>query len=134
MPIGFKNNTNGSLQAASNAMLAASQPHHFLGINQSGHASIVSTTGNADGHLVLRGGKQGPNYAPNHVKEAAEALAKQNLNPRIMVDCSHANANKDHNRQRLVLDSISQQVEAGSQHLMGAMIESHLVAGQTAHS
>lgn len=132
MPIGFKNNTNGGLQAASNAMLAASQPHHFLGINQSGHASIVSTTGNADGHLVLRGGKQGPNYEASHVESAAKELAEQNLNPRIMVDCSHANANKDHNRQSLVLESIAQQVMAGSQHLMGAMIESHLVAGKQA--
>ncbi|MGC1309985.1 MAG: 3-deoxy-7-phosphoheptulonate synthase [Phormidesmis sp.] len=130
MPIGFKNNTNGSLDAAANAMLAASQPHHFLGINQTGHASIVSTTGNADGHLVLRGGKQGPNYEASHVENAAEALAKQNLNPRIMVDCSHANANKDHNRQGLVLSSIAEQVAAGSTHLMGAMIESHLVAGK----
>ncbi|MEM9089364.1 MAG: 3-deoxy-7-phosphoheptulonate synthase [Cyanobacteria bacterium P01_F01_bin.53] len=130
MPIGFKNNTNGSLQAASNAMLAASQPHHFLGINQSGHASIVSTTGNADGHLVLRGGKQGPNYEASHVESAAKELAEQNLPPRIMVDCSHANANKDHNRQSIVLENIAEQVASGSQHIMGAMIESHLVAGK----
>ncbi len=130
MPIGFKNNTNGSLDAAANAMLAASQPHHFLGINQSGHASIVSTTGNADGHLVLRGGKQGPNYEAASVEKAAVALTAQNLNPRIMVDCSHANANKDHTRQVLVLESIAEQVAKGSQHLMGAMIESHLVAGK----
>lgn len=130
MPIGFKNNTNGSLQAASNAMLAASQPHHFLGINGSGHASIVSTTGNADGHLVLRGGKQGPNYDISHVEAAAKALAEQNLNPRMMVDCSHANANKDHNRQVTVLENVAEQVSTGSQHLMGVMIESHLIAGK----
>lgn len=130
MPIGFKNNTNGSLQAASNAMLAASQPHHFLGINGSGHASIVSTTGNADGHLVLRGGKQGPNYEGTHVEQAAAELAKQNLNPRVMVDCSHANANKDHNRQVTVLENVAEQVRSGSQHLLGVMIESHLVAGK----
>lgn len=130
MPIGFKNNTDGSLQAASNAMLAASQPHHFLGINQSGHASIVSTTGNADGHLVLRGGKRGPNYAVSHVEAAAAELAAEQLNPRIMVDCSHANAAKDHNRQVDVLSSLAEQVLTGSQHLMGAMIESHLVAGK----
>ena len=129
MPIGFKNNTNGSLDAAANAMLAASRPHHFLGINRSGQASIVSTTGNADGHLVLRGGKQGPNYDAENVTKAADALAKKKLNPRIMVDCSHANANKDHTRQKTVLDSIAAQVASGSQHLMGAMIESHLVAG-----
>ncbi|KPQ36465.1 MAG: 3-deoxy-7-phosphoheptulonate synthase AroF [Phormidesmis priestleyi Ana] len=130
MPIGFKNNTNGSLDAAANAMLAASQPHHFLGINQTGHASIVSTTGNADGHLVLRGGKEGPNYDAASVESAAAALTKQNLNPRVMVDCSHANANKDHNRQVSVLKSLAEQVADGSQHLMGAMIESHLVAGK----
>ena len=130
MPIGFKNNTNGSLQAASNAMLAASQPHHFLGINKSGHASIVSTTGNADGHLVLRGGKQGPNYEASHVESAAKALAEQNLNPRMMVDCSHANANKDHNRQVVVLENVAAQIESGSQHVLGLMIESHLVAGK----
>lgn len=130
MPIGFKNNTNGSLDAAANAMLAASQPHHFLGINQSGHASIVSTTGNADGHLVLRGGKQGPNYEAASVEAAAAALTQQNLNPRVMVDCSHANANKDHTRQVTVLESLAKQVAAGSQHLIGAMIESHLVAGK----
>ncbi|MEL6553224.1 MAG: 3-deoxy-7-phosphoheptulonate synthase [Cyanobacteria bacterium J06621_11] len=129
MPIGFKNNTNGSLHAASNAMLAASQPHHFLGINGDGHASIVSTTGNADGHLVLRGGKQGPNYEQSHVENAAKTLAEQDLNPRMMVDCSHANANKDHNRQITVLDSVSEQVRSGSTHIMGVMIESHLVAG-----
>ena len=130
MPIGFKNNTNGSLDAAANAMLSASQPHHFLGINDDGHASIVSTTGNADGHLVLRGGKQGPNYAQDHVENAAQELIKKDLNPRIMVDCSHANANKDHNRQIAVLDNIAQQVREGSQHLLGVMIESHLVEGK----
>ena len=130
MPIGFKNNTNGSLDAAANAMLAASQPHHFLGINKSGHASIVSTTGNADGHLVLRGGKQGPNYDASNVEAAAASLAKKNLNPRLMIDCSHANANKDHTRQKTVLESIAAQVASGSNHIMGAMIESHLVAGK----
>jgi len=130
MPIGFKNNTNGSLDAATNAMLAASQPHHFLGINKDGHASIVSTTGNADGHLVLRGGKQGPNYDEKNVAAAAASLTQKALNPRLMVDCSHANANKDHTRQKTVLESIAQQVSGGSQHIMGVMIESHLVAGK----
>ena len=129
MPIGFKNNTNGSFQAAANAMLAASNPHHFLGINQEGHASIVSTTGNADGHLVLRGGKGGPNYEAAHVEEAAAELSKQNLNPRVMIDCSHANANKQHDRQVAVASNVAEQILDGSQHLLGVMIESHLVAG-----
>ena len=129
MPIGFKNSTDGSLPAAMNAMLAASQPHHFLGINQSGLASIVTTTGNPDCHLVLRGGKGGPNFSADHVTQAAEEMAGLNLNPRMMVDCSHANANKDHNRQVTVLDDLAQQVEQGSNHILGVMIESHLKAG-----
>ncbi|MGF1517803.1 MAG: 3-deoxy-7-phosphoheptulonate synthase [Nodosilinea sp.] len=129
MPIGFKNGTDGSLQAAMNAMLAASQPHHFLGINQTGLASIVTTTGNPDGHLVLRGGKNGPNYSQEHVDQAAAEMAKLKLNPRMMIDCSHANANKDHNRQTTVLDDVAAQVQNGSRHILGVMIESHLKAG-----
>ena len=130
MPIGFKNSTDGSLQAAANAMLAASRPHHFLGINQSGLASIVTTTGNPDGHLVLRGGKHGPNYAAENVLQAASSLTGLNLNPRMMIDCSHANANKDHQRQMTVLDTVAEQVAGGSKHILGVMIESHLKSGK----
>ena len=130
MPIGLKNSTDGSIQAAVNAMLAASQPHHFLGINHHGLASIVTTTGNPDCHLVLRGGKIGPNYAAEHVEKAATELAALKLNPRMMVDCSHANANKDHNRQVDVLDDVANQMRQGSRHVMGVMIESHLKAGK----
>ncbi|MGB7415073.1 MAG: 3-deoxy-7-phosphoheptulonate synthase [Thermosynechococcaceae cyanobacterium] len=129
MPIGFKNNTDGSLQAATNAMVAASQPHHFLGINADGLASIVSTTGNPDGHLVLRGGKGGPNYAVDQVEAAAKSLTELGVNPRIMIDCSHANAMKQHERQVDVLEEVAQQLKNGSQHILGVMIESHLVAG-----
>jgi 3-deoxy-7-phosphoheptulonate synthase len=129
MPIGFKNGTDGSLQAAMNAMVAASQPHHFLGINQHGLASIVTTTGNPDCHLVLRGGKGGPNFSQEHVAKAAEEMAKLKLNPRMMIDCSHANANKDHTRQVSVLEDVATQVQSGSRHLMGVMIESHLKSG-----
>jgi 3-deoxy-7-phosphoheptulonate synthase len=129
MPIGFKNNTDGSLQAAINAMLSASQPHHFLGINHHGLASIVSTTGNPDTHLVLRGGKSGPNYDAKHIDWAATELQRLNLNARVMVDCSHANALKDYNRQVDVLEAIAQQLHDGQRHLLGVMIESHLVAG-----
>jgi 3-deoxy-7-phosphoheptulonate synthase len=130
MPIGFKNNTDGSLLAAANAMLAASQPHRFLGINLDGLASIVTTTGNPDGHLVLRGGKQGPNYDTDHVQRAAGQLANLNLNPRVMIDCSHDNSNKDYTQQPLVLENIAEQLAAGSQQIMGVMIESHLVGGK----
>lgn len=129
MPIGFKNSTDGSLQAATNAMLAANQPHRFLGINHHGLASIVKTTGNPDTHLVLRGGKHGPNYAAECVGQATQELANHSLNPRLMVDCSHANANKDHNRQVQVLEDVAKQLNHGSQQFLGVMIESHLVAG-----
>lgn len=130
MPIGLKNSTDGTIQAAVNAMVAASQPHHFLGINRSGLASIVTTTGNPDCHLVLRGGKRGPNYDAESVEQAAQELAELKLNARMMVDCSHSNANKDHNRQVSVLDSVAQQVRSGSRHILGVMIESHLNAGK----
>jgi 3-deoxy-7-phosphoheptulonate synthase len=130
MPIGFKNNTDGSLLAAANAMLAASQPHRFLGINLEGLASIVTTTGNPDGHLVLRGGKQGPNYNASHVRHAAGQLANLNLNTRIMIDCSHDNSNKDYTQQPIVLQNLAEQLNEGSKHIMGVMIESHLVAGK----
>lgn len=130
MPIGFKNNTDGSLSAAMNAMVAASRPHHFLGINHHGLASIVATTGNPDGHLVLRGGKHGPNYDRANVEAAAQELSKLGLNPRMMVDCSHANSQKDHRQQVAVLENLAQQIQAGSRHILGVMVESHLVAGK----
>ncbi|MGD1928149.1 MAG: 3-deoxy-7-phosphoheptulonate synthase [Leptolyngbyaceae cyanobacterium] len=130
MPIGFKNNTDGSLLAAMNAMVAASRPHHFLGINHHGLASIVTTTGNPDGHLVLRGGKHGPNYDEASVQQAAAELSGLGLNPRMMVDCSHANSQKDHNQQIVVLDNIAQQMVSGARHILGVMVESHLVEGK----
>ncbi|MEO0801440.1 MAG: 3-deoxy-7-phosphoheptulonate synthase [Cyanobacteria bacterium J06642_2] len=129
MPVGYKNATDGRLDSAINAILAARAPHHFLGINTQGHASIVTTTGNPDGHLVLRGGSSGPNYDAASVRSAAETLALHGLNARLMVDCSHGNSNKDHMRQPLVLEEIAAQVAAGVPHVMGVMIESHLVAG-----
>lgn len=129
MPVGFKNGTDGSLGTAINAMLAASHPHCFLGINSHGLASIVTTTGNPDGQLVLRGGKQGPNYSAIHVEKAVTELTQYGLNPRVMIDCSHGNSSKDYTQQPVVLQSVTEQVTAGSQHLMGVMIESHLVAG-----
>ena len=98
MPIGFKNGTDGSAVTAIHAMQAASKPHHFLGISQMGHAAIVSTTGNPDGHLVLRGGKGGTNYHAEAVEAAAPALEQEGLPARLMVDCSHGNSNKDYRR------------------------------------
>lgn len=130
MPVGYKNSTDGSLQAAINAMLAASHPHHFLGINHAGLASIVTTTGNPDGHIVLRGGSQGPNYSVDHVENAAQELTRLNLNDRLMIDCSHGNSQKDHNKQTLALEAIAEQMRSGSRHIMGVMVESHLVSGR----
>ena len=132
MPIGFKNGTDGSALTAINAMEAAARPHHFLGISQLGHAAIVSTTGNPDGHLVLRGGKGGTNYHAEAVEAAAAALGKAGLPARLMVDCSHGNSNKDYRRQAEVVDQVAAQLKDGSGHVMGVMIESHLVAGNQA--
>ncbi|MFO0032979.1 MAG: 3-deoxy-7-phosphoheptulonate synthase [Cyanobacteriota bacterium] len=129
MPIGFKNGTDGSASTAINAMEAAAKPHHFLGISNQGHAAIVSTTGNPDGHLVLRGGKGGPNYQQEAVEAAASQLAREGLPARLMVDCSHGNSNKDYRRQADVLRDVALQVRDGSVHVMGLMLESHLVAG-----
>ena len=129
MPVGYKNGTDGSACIAINAMQASARPHHFLGINGEGHASIVSTTGNPHGHLVLRGGNGGSNYHLEAVQAAASELSKAGLKERLMVDCSHANSNKDYRRQSDVLSSVADQLRAGSQHVMGVMIESHLVEG-----
>lgn len=130
MPVGFKNGTDGGLSVAINAMLAANQVHHFLGINAEGLASIVTTTGNPSTHLVLRGGKHGPNYNTAHLEKAAHELEKHHLSPRLMVDCSHDNSEKDYANQPAVLQNITESLAGGSPHLMGVMIESHLVAGK----
>jgi 3-deoxy-7-phosphoheptulonate synthase len=132
MPVGYKNSTDGSLHAAMNAMLSASHPHHFLGINLQGGASIITTTGNPDGHLVLRGGSSGPNYEAQFVEQAARELSRLDLTNRIMVDCSHGNSNKDYRRQPIALNCVAEQVAQGSQHILGVMIESHLVEGNQA--
>ena len=129
MPVGYKNGTNGSFSAAINAMLTARISHHFLGINQDGLASIVQTTGNPDGHLVLRGSAVKPNYEAKDIEDAIDALKKKAMNSRLMIDCSHGNSSKDYTKQATVLDSINQQIEAGSQYIAGVMIESHLVEG-----
>ena len=129
MPVGYKNGTDGSLTAAINAMLTAKFSHHFLGINQDGLASIVKTTGNPDGHLVLRGGATKPNYEASDIDKSVNALKQKGMNCRLMIDCSHGNSRKDYQKQVTVLNSINQQIKAGSQYIVGVMIESHLVAG-----
>lgn len=129
MPVGFKNGTDGSVQTAIDAMRSARAPHSFLGIDQDGSTGIVKTTGNPDTHLVLRGGRHGANYAPEHVAEACRALAAAHLRPALMVDCSHANSGKDPSKQPLVWNSILSQRAAGRGEIVGAMIESNLRSG-----
>ena len=129
MPVGFKNATDGSFQTAIDAMASACTQHSFLGIDQDGATSIIKTAGNPDSHVVLRGGRTGPNYHPEDVALAEQALRKTGLHPTLMVDCSHANSGKDPNRQPDVWKSILAQRREGNRHLIGAMLESHLHFG-----
>jgi len=128
-PVGFKNGTGGDTKIAIDAMLAASQPHHFLSVTKGGHSAIVSTVGNKDCHVILRGGKE-PNYDAASVEAAAQMIAKAGVLPRLMVDASHANSSKDYRRQPLVIDDIAAQVEGGDERIFGVMVESNLVAGR----
>ena len=128
-PVGFKNGTDGNLKIAIDAIGAASHPHHFLSVTKAGQSAIVHTVGNADCHVILRGGKE-PNYDSGHVKAAAEQLTKAGVTPKLMVDCSHANSRKDYTRQMEVAQDVAQQLRAGENNIMGLMVESHLVAGR----
>ncbi len=129
MPVGFKNGTDGGLQVAIDAMKSAMTPHSFLGIDQEGCTCIVRTTGNKDGHVVLRGGRLSSNYDAESIRVATESLAKAGLPTGLMVDCSHANSNKQHARQEEVWRSLIEQRLAGTPSLIGVMIESHLSEG-----
>lgn len=129
MPIGFKNGTDGSFTTAVNAMQSASKSHHFLGVNENGMASIVNTTGNPDGHIVLRGGSKGPNYESEHVEKISSELRKFNLPQKVMIDCSHGNSNKNFRMQSEVLKNIATQIGNGEKNIMGVMLESHLKEG-----
>ncbi|MFP6837605.1 MAG: 3-deoxy-7-phosphoheptulonate synthase [Pseudomonadales bacterium] len=128
-PIGFKNGTDGSLGVAINALQSVASPHRFLGISPSGQVSVIRTKGNPHAHIVLRGGTAGPNYDAESVAACEAAL--QHIGPfaNIMVDCSHANSSKDHNRQVLVARDVASQLLAGNQSIVGLMIESNLHAG-----
>jgi len=127
-PIGFKNGTDGNIKIATDAIQAAARGHHFLSVHKNGQVAIVQTQGNKDCHVILRGGKN-PNYDRASVQEACAELSKAKLPSRLMVDCSHANANKQHMLQLQVCKDIAQQLASGSEHIFGVMIESHLVDG-----
>jgi len=129
MPIGLKNGTEGTLQTALNGLRAAAEPHRFLGIDEEGRSAIITTTGNRDAHLVLRGGLTGPNYQEAQVNAASESLAAVGLCSRVMVDCSHDNSAKDYRRQTDVCADLARQIRRG-QPILGVMIESNLVEGK----
>jgi 3-deoxy-7-phosphoheptulonate synthase len=132
MPIGFKNGTDGRVDVAVQGVVAAAQPHRFLGINPAGQAAVISTRGNADCHIILRGGKSGPNYAPEAVAAALEQLRAAGLPPRVMVDVSHGNSNKQLDAQLEVSAAVARQVAAGNRGIVGLMMESFLVGGSQA--
>ncbi|MGM3159185.1 3-deoxy-7-phosphoheptulonate synthase [Dickeya undicola] len=128
MPVGFKNGTDGSLGTAINAMKAASMPHRFVGINQSGQVCLLQTQGNPDGHVILRGGKK-PNYSAEDVAECEKQMHDAGLNPALMIDCSHGNSSKDYRRQPLVVESVIEQIKSGNRSIIGLMLESHIHEG-----
>ena len=129
MPIGFKNGTLGNLEPAINAIKAATQPQTFLGVALDGRASAVTTTGNPDCHIILRGGDGGPNYDAQSVATTRELLTKHGLKPAIMIDASHGNCKKDHNLMPEVFEEIVRQRAGGDTSIIGAMLESNLVGG-----
>ncbi|MBD2294943.1 3-deoxy-7-phosphoheptulonate synthase [Anabaena sphaerica FACHB-251] len=128
MPVGFKNGTDGNINVALNALKSARTPHNFLGINQKGQVSVFQTRGNPHGHVILRGGHQ-PNFDPDNVKFVEEQLKAANLPPRIVIDCSHGNTNKDYKLQPVVLENVIQQIVDGNTSIVGMMLESNLYEG-----
>jgi 3-deoxy-7-phosphoheptulonate synthase len=127
-PIGFKNGTDGNIKIATDAILAAARGHHFLSIHKNGHVSVVQTKGNPDCHVILRGGKT-TNYDAASVQAACKDLAAAGLYDALMVDCSHANSSKQHQKQLDVARDVAAQLSAGSRHIFGVMVESHLQPG-----
>jgi len=128
-PVGFKNGTDGNIRIAVDAIKAASHPHHFLSVTKGGHSAIVTTKGNEDCHVILRGGKQ-PNYDAASVQAASDEIGKAGLAQRLMIDVSHGNSSKKPENQIPVSAEVAAQVAAGDQRIFGLMIESHLVAGR----
>ena len=127
--VGFKNGTDGGLTVATNALNSVANPHRFLGINGEGQVSVFTTTGNRYGHIVLRGGSTGPNYDSVHIKLCEDALDKAGVSRNIMVDCSHANSNKQPELQPLVVENVANQILEGNTSIIGLMVESNLKSG-----
>jgi 3-deoxy-7-phosphoheptulonate synthase len=129
-PIGFKNATNGNIKVAVDAIAAARHPHHFLSVTKQGLAAIVETNGNPACHIILRGGSDGPNYDSASIQQATDMLMAENLLPAIMIDCSHGNSAKQHDRQPIVAQEIANAVSSGNKYIFGCMLESHLKSGK----
>lgn len=128
-PVGFKNGTDGKMKIAVDAIHAAARPHVFMSLTKHGHSAVFSTTGNDDTHIILRGGKR-PNYDAESVNIAADEMTSSGLEAKLMIDFSHANSRKDHNKQVDVASDVARQIARGDRRIIGAMIESHLVAGR----
>ncbi|MGA3045933.1 MAG: 3-deoxy-7-phosphoheptulonate synthase [Terracidiphilus sp.] len=128
-PVGFKNATSGDVQVAIDAILSAAHSHTFLGHSKHGQSAIFVTTGNPDCHIILRGGRNMVNYTADHVADTITRMEKAGVAPRVMIDFSHANSNKDHTRQALVCHDVARQIAAGNRNIIGVMIESNLVSG-----
>jgi len=129
MPVGFKNSTAGDCDVAVNAIVAATAEQTFLGITHEGQASAVTTSGNPDCQIILRGGSGGPNYSAEHVARAVGNAEKSGVSPSLMIDCSHGNSGKDPERQPLILEDIVKQVVSGNDHIHSVMLESNLKGG-----
>lgn len=127
-PIGFKNNTDGNLDVAINAIISAKRPHSFLGVDDDGNCSIVTTTGNNNAHIILRGGNH-PNYYAGNIKQCEDKLKDKKFNPKIMIDLSHENSGKNYKKQKIVLNNIIAQKQSGNKSIFGVMIESNLFEG-----
>jgi 3-deoxy-7-phosphoheptulonate synthase len=130
MPVGFKNGTDGSVEVAVNALSSSRHPHSFIGIDPDGRTCVLNTAGNETGHIILRGGRNGPNYHDESVEDACRMLMEAGYSPAVMVDCSHANSLKDEIRQEKVLRSVIRQRREGQTSIIGFMIESNLCAGR----
>ncbi len=133
-PVGFKNSVYGEINAALHGIYNARGPHVYFGINDAGSISALRSHGNPWTHLVLRGSETGPNYDKHSIQRALTDLREQNLEPRVLIDCSHGNSGKDHTRQPDVFHDVMRQVEAGTKGIVGVMLESHLVSGNQRHS
>ena len=134
MPVGFKNGTDGTTQIAIDAIRSSAHPHQFLSVSKQGVSAIVETAGNTDCHVILRGGSRGPNFSSEDIHAVTEKLEAVQLNPRVMVDCSHANSGKDPSRQPAVLEEVASQIAGGSDAVFGVMIESFIEEGNQSHT